>query len=787
MADQAKRLFDSSWLAGLLWLLWLLCLSNSSWASSPVLIPESDFNHSISSYVSILEDPESSLSIDDILTQQVQLRFTPSHSENLHFGVSHSTFWLRISLYNPFPIDKQVILALSNNHIPSVSMFDISHGDAIAVVNGFTAPSGSYQQAHPFLLTLPAMTTQSYLLSLSSGGLINTDVRLMTPQRFLQNEQCQSILIGLVAGWLMATAAYFINLALTRRSWLAWCASGYCLASTVFMVSWLGQLGLLLNLDLEHSEIVTELATGLTMACQSLAVYFLGWKGQHARLFRQILLGCTGLSILGTILLTSLPGSYSETLAPVLVMLMQLVLSILLGIGSSRHPSAQRWFLTGTMANLGGVLLILFISNNLLEFDSINSWMALLLPSVMTACMVMAVLRLTRKSDQFLESPNRGVAINPAILSQISHELRTPINGVLGMNELLSDTPLTDGQRDFTETIAQAGREMLHVANEISVLAKIQDDHLELDTRAFDLVSLTNQVLVHFQLEANRKQVELMVDQEEDLPARLVGDRNRLQTLLHNLYARLLAYTEQGEISTHLSPLRSNRGQVHGVSIQIQLHGTITNRDDLRIMLDLLCSTHQSNGETPWNLTVSRHLIRFMKASLEMESLTTQAGSLTLYLPLEPESAETSIQPGHDDSLIGMHILIVDDNASLRKVIEKQIRRWGVRVESTYSGKEALAMLRNQAATGHAFDGAIIDQDMPVMNGLELMQRIQDDASISPKPNVLMLTGLSISSVREQAHAVGIYHLLAKPASGERLKRALLELKYRPQRPSSTH
>jgi CheY-like chemotaxis protein len=134
-----------------------------------------------------------------------------------------------------------------------------------------------------------------------------------------------------------------------------------------------------------------------------------------------------------------------------------------------------------------------------------------------------------------------------------------------------------------------------------------------------------------------------------------------------------------------------------------------------------------------------------------------------------------------------MHILIVDDNASLRKVIEKQIRRWGVRVESTYSGKEALAMLRNQAATGHAFDGAIIDQDMPVMNGLELMQRIQDDASISPKPNVLMLTGLSISSVREQAHAVGIYHLLAKPASGERLKRALLELKYRPQRPSSTH
>lgn len=777
MTDMATRRLDLSWLVQLLCLL-LLSYNHSSWASSPVLIPEGDFNHSISSYASILEDPDSLLGIHDVLSQSVQLRFTPSHAEHLHFGTSRSTFWLRISLYNPFPSEKQAILALSNNHIPTVSMFDISDRDNIQFIQGFTESSGSYQQAHPFLLTLPAMSTSSYLLSISGNSLLNTDIRLLTPQYFLQNEQSQSISIGLVAGWLLATAAYFINMALTRNSWLAWCMSGYCLASTIFIASWLGQLGLLFDLELEQSNIITDLMTGTAISCQVLTAYFLGWKGPHAQLVRQLLRAMAIGSIASAILLVFLPYSYNEILAP---LLLQLLLAILLGTGCSHHKPAQRWLLAGTLITLIGISLGLLINHNLLELDSVSQWIALWLPSIMTACMVMAVLCITRQSDQFLEYPNRGGVIHPEILSQIAHKLRTPINGVLGMNELLSDSPLTDVQRDFTETITQAGQEMLHITNEISVLAKIQDEYLELDQRPFDLVALTNKILEHLQLGANRKQIELMVDQADDLPARLIGDRNHLHTLLHNLYSQLLAYTELGEIRTHLSPQLNNRSQIYGVSIQIQIQGTITHRDDLRIILERLSNANQASSHTPWDQGVCWHLIRFMKASLEMESLSNHSASLTLYLPMEPEDTATQIKRDHDDNLIGMSVLIVDDNASLRNVIEKQVRRWGIRVESTYSGKEALAMLRNQAATGQAFDAAIIDQDMPVMNGLELMQRIQDDSAITRKPRVLMLTGLSISSVRKQAHAVGIYHLLAKPASGERLKRALLELKYHPQ------
>jgi CheY-like chemotaxis protein len=114
-------------------------------------------------------------------------------------------------------------------------------------------------------------------------------------------------------------------------------------------------------------------------------------------------------------------------------------------------------------------------------------------------------------------------------------------------------------------------------------------------------------------------------------------------------------------------------------------------------------------------------------------------------------------------------------------VIEKQVRRWGMRPESTYSGKEALAMMRNQISMGQPYDILIIDHDMPVMNGLQLAERIQQDKDIDHKPALLMLTGMNVTVVREDAVAVGIQQLLAKPASGDRLRQALQGLRFRRQ------
>ncbi|MEK9766020.1 MAG: response regulator, partial [Thalassolituus sp.] len=186
-----------------------------------------------------------------------------------------------------------------------------------------------------------------------------------------------------------------------------------------------------------------------------------------------------------------------------------------------------------------------------------------------------------------------------------------------------------------------------------------------------------------------------------------------------------------------------------------------------------------NNDPHTWNYTVVRGLIRHMRGTLDIESLSNQGGSVTLFLPMRPdeESGNSRTQP--DTSLTGLRVLVVDDNASLRTVIEKQLKRWGISTDSTYSGKEALAMLRTEHRAGNPYDMIIVDHDMPVMSGLQLAERIRSDEEIPHKPASLMLTGLSTNSVERSAAAAGIDYVIAKPASGNRLREALIILQKR--------
>tara|TARA_B100000676_G_C18030145_1_gene818142 strand:- start:1287 stop:1808 length:522 start_codon:yes stop_codon:yes gene_type:complete len=168
-----------------------------------------------------------------------------------------------------------------------------------------------------------------------------------------------------------------------------------------------------------------------------------------------------------------------------------------------------------------------------------------------------------------------------------------------------------------------------------------------------------------------------------------------------------------------------------------------------------------------------------MRGTLDIESLSSQGGSITLFLPMQTDTSEDLSQKEQDSSLKGLNVLIVDDNATLRSVIEKQLKRWGVNSDSTYSGKEALAMLRTEHRNGTPYDIVIIDHDMPVMSGLQLAERIHSDEEIRRKPANLMLTGLSTNSVERSASAAGIDYVIAKPASGNRLREALAILQKR--------
>lgn len=749
----------------------LLCFSSNSQASNPVLIPNQSFDYGVTPYASVYEDKQQLLSIDDILLPRQQLRFTPSHSEKLKFGLTTSAYWLRISISNPYKSPKQAVLSLSNPDLKQVSLYNINHPEPQTYSRKSRGRIGGYIQAYPFLIDIPAESTESFLIRIASDSILNTELRLASLDYFLFNEQWDFVIQGLVLGWVLGTLLYFLNLYRQQKLLLAAAAASYCICALMFLPSWTGLLSMLFTTDGETLAYVGYVMISLSASAHGFVVYSLGWRQRH---IEQKLIVIGILYLITNMAIVALVDSGMQFFIALSLLLYGMATSILLISVPSKERQAQRWLTYGTLALSIGLILTLLTTKNLLTLEFLHDWAILILPSVLILSMVASVATITGQQTSKHHTSGNELQINAAMLSHISHELRSPINGVLGMSQLLSDTPLGNNQRDFLNTISEAGYDLLHVVNQVSDLGKVQTDQLELESEPVDIRKLLNHTVQHFQQGGVRKQMELIVDIGDQVANRLIADRTHLQSLIHSILAKLMAYSEHGVLALAAQPYNSQT--TSGLMLQLRLNSQLARPDELRSALKILQhhKPQQRNGDVSkqWNMLVLRKVMKHMKATLEIEDFNLHGASMTLYLPLESDQQPATTR-SHDDSLIGLRVLIVDDNASVRNVIEKQLRRQGMRAESTYSGKEALAMMRHQNSIGEPYEVLIIDHDMPLMDGLQLSERVLSDPDISNKPVRLMLTGMNISNVREEALDAGIQQLLAKPADPDQLRMAI--------------
>jgi len=255
----------------------------------------------------------------------------------------------------------------------------------------------------------------------------------------------------------------------------------------------------------------------------------------------------------------------------------------------------------------------------------------------------------------------------------------------------------------------------------------------------------------------------------------------RFRTLLYHLLRGLLDHLQEGNFSIHMANTSPGRDSL---CMQIRMTGRITKRDILQGFTDALRENDKHLidkhiADLSWNLLILQQLLSFMQVDVELESLNSRVLSITLYTPMEMADALQS-QPHHnDDSLIGTSALILADNPQLRKLLDKQVRRWGVRPQTTHNAKEALAMLRNQCSLEQPFDIMILDQDMTSITPQELTLKINEDKEIQPKPNLSVLTNSHTGREHAQTDSEDTGQLIEKPVSSEVLKSALLALNNR--------
>jgi len=360
------------------------------------------------------------------------------------------------------------------------------------------------------------------------------------------------------------------------------------------------------------------------------------------------------------------------------------------------------------------------------------------------------------------EAANRAKS---EFLATISHEIRTPINAIMGMAGLLLDTSLDAQQRDWVQTIRYGSEVLLSLINDILDFSKIESQKLELEETPFSLPQLMEELLDLMAAQAQSKDLELVAWVDPALPATLVGDPNRLRQILANLLSNAIKFTPQGEVVVTVEAQEQDpQAQVQWVSFQVQDTGIgipPEKQDRLfKPFSQVDSSISRQYGGTGLGLAISQRLCQLMGGTIWVQSQPGQGSTFGFRIPLKLPDAALWATPTPDPALAGQRVLLVEDNASQRQLLARLLQSWGMQVTACSTVAEAQAIAKAQT-----FELALVDTSLPDGDGLALARALQQE---QPPLRLVLLVDR-----RAALASAGSLPALGKPVRASQL-RALL-------------
>ncbi len=429
--------------------------------------------------------------------------------------------------------------------------------------------------------------------------------------------------------------------------------------------------------------------------------------------------------------------------------------------------------------NLSPVLFTLAITLMGVEIAPEHPWLgfvsisaAVAIYGVRAAILQVSYARSQEELTKAMIATEQASRAKSQFLANMSHEIRTRMNGILGMTELALSTALSEEQRDFLLTVKSSADRLLTIINEILDYSKMEAGKTILDSVAFHLPGLVKDVLRSFAFPAHQKGLELTVHIAPDVPPDLTGDPIRLSQVLINLVGNAIKFTEHGEVCVDVSLQAVTNGRAclqfsirdTGIGIALDQQGAL-----FQEFQQAHTSGNRLYGGTGLGLAVSKSIVTLMGGAIGLKSVPGEGTTITFHahFDMSPGSPAALPIPSEED-LHGIPTLIIDDNATNRRILSELTRQWKMEPQVCDSGESGLAELSTAANAGTPYRLVLLDEQMPGIDGLAVLERIRGNPLLQSVV-VMMLTSCDQVASAARCRQLGVETYLIKPISSSDL------------------